>query len=178
MTTTAFAQFAILGECPTRRMQPHPALWLRPDNSRRRHCVNRLLTFAGWTAEQYLQVFRVRDNVSRTYEWRWSRRARDRARQVAIDAVAGAVDAGLAGVVCLGRRSAEAVFGTNHYEPCAWHAAAYDWSRGDVCARVITRVAWIPHTSGRCRWWNDAVNREQARAFFDTILAEAFPSSF
>jgi len=168
--TSAVATFVLLGECPNQAVEKHPNLWLRPDHSGVRHTANRLRDLAGWTNEQYLEVFGVRDNVARYCVRRWGRRAKESATQVATQVLTRCWANGLAGVLCLGRRSANAMFGTNEAEPCVWHSAR-DFFSGQPCG---ARVAWIPHTSGLCRWWSDAVNRERGRAFLSTMLQEVF----
>ena len=35
----------------------------------------------------------------------------------------------------------------------------------------FTRIAVVPHPSGRSRWWNSAENRAQAKAFFRSLAA-------
>jgi hypothetical protein len=163
--------FVLLGESPNKAVERRPDLWLRPDQSGVRHTANRLRDHAGWTDEQYLAVFGVRDNVARYPVRRWGKRAKESAAEVAMQVLTKCWAQNLAGVLCLGRRAANATFGANAAEPCVWHTAR-DFFSGQPCG---TRVAWIPHTSGLCRWWNDAVNREQGRAFLTTMLREVFP---
>jgi hypothetical protein len=62
---------------------------------------------------------------------------------------------GLAGIVCLGRLFANVVGAPK--EPFAWKP----W-RGTV-------VAYVPHTSGRSRFWNDPRNVIRGRGFLHQL---------
>lgn len=168
--------YLLLGERPTVSVQDRPDLWLRPDHTSRRHSANRLRDYAGYSYATYMAVFRVRTNVVTTSGALWGEREKLQARARAATArwfVHASVPR-LLGVVALGRRAATAAGYPTRREPLSWVDVEVDQ---DANAGSYVKVAYVPHPSGMCRWWNDQANVEAAYQFFSALREYAGLSS-
>lgn len=161
--------YLLVGESPNRATARRPDLWLVPDDSGLKHTANRLRDLAGWTTEEYLRVFSRRDNVLPLPPKGWRKEHQEVARDRACKMLR---DHHLAdGVVCLGMRAYLAfsdvtgcgVPPAQDVAPCAFYREAGGSGLG-------ARVAYLPHTSGLNRWWNDAANRVLGIYFLRGLL--------
>lgn len=149
----------LVGEAPPKRMRP--ALWLLPDKSGRRHSANRLLEATGWELERYLEVFTTRTNLLASSDG-WSHpRARVAARSIVELAEEPRI-------LVLGKRAARAFELDPPGAAALCDAPPFAWRRSGT-----VELAWMPHPSGRNRWWNQYGHREQAREFFVELDALA-----
>lgn len=154
----------LVGESPNRATVGRPALWLRPDNSGKRHTANRLLAFTGWTWAQYMETFE-RTNLFDTV----SGHSAPRGRYLAQELVKRATRAEQS-ILILGRLTAQH-FGVGMYDYFVGAVAeAYDL--GERATRVARPVWVCPHPSGLNRWWNDPANVARAREFFDDLRSK------
>lgn len=150
----------LVGEAPNLATVDRPELWLRPDRSGIPHAANRLLAFSGLTLREYLRTFTVRTNLFLDLRVTLSRpHARERGRALMAQAEG---DPEVLGVVALG----------------AW--AAYGLGLKDEGVRACvtgTRgrltTCYVPHPSGRSRWWNVPVHRVRARLVLRGLAAQA-----
>lgn len=161
--------YLLVGESPNRATVRRPDLWLVPDDSGARHTANRLRDLAGWTNKEYLRVFSRRDNVlplpPKDGRWRKAHDvvAQDRAWKMLRDHHLAD------GIVCLGMRAYVAFSDvTGCGIPSAQDVVPCTFYREGDGTRA--RVAYLPHTSGLNRWWNDAANRILGTYFLRGLL--------
>lgn len=181
--------FLLVGEAPNDATCGRPELWLLPDNSGVPHSANALREHAGFSHREYREVFARRDNVLHRAPPR-SNSGKGYTFPVA-PARAGAAALleryrsfvfveKVRGLVILGKRAAgafawhEGLLGVRLPEPPPF----FDWAcLGEHDKAGVERFGWtravvVPHPSGFNRWWNEQANRDRARAFFSSLLAE------
>lgn len=115
---------------------------------------------------EFLRVFAHRDNVAERPPARWDAAARtaahSRARRV-VDEHYVASDGHLF-VICVGRRAADAVGLPPRCVPFVQHRVG-----AAILGRFPPAAAFVPHPSGRNRWWNEPINMERARMFLQLV---------
>lgn len=162
--------FLLVGEAPNPATVGRPHLWLRPDDSGIRHTANRLRDLAGWTTAEYLTVFSCRDNVVSLNLKKWNHAVQAIARQRAKNMLRMVCQTPtVRGVVCLGKHAAEA-FGLDDVVPLQFDRVRVD----GVLGADPVRVAYLPHTSGLNRWWNDPFNLCTGQAFLRSLRDEVY----
>lgn len=138
-------RITIVGEAPSRS----GARALHPDDC---SSGRRLLEFTGWTRDEYLSCNLVNLFDEPVAKWD-AQLARGRATRLRLS------HCDL--LVALGRR-VERVLAGSPRRTREWFS---DLGRGKFA------IGWYvaPHPSGLNRWWNDEVNRRQARRFFNKL---------
>lgn len=107
----------------------------------------RLAELTGFDPQTYLDTF-ARINLCGTAEFDW-RAAQHMAQSLRC---CGLLEGRK--VVCLGPKVWYAFMEDREVKLCVWHG----------------RYAWIPHPSGRNRWYNDPENRARVQEFFRGCL--------
>jgi len=172
-----------LGEAPNAATARRSDLWLLPDDSGKQHTANRLLKYLGWSRAEYL-LHTERDNLMHCPTWApgkaWlpsyaaKRLARDRILE----------HPKCSAVVCLGARVARSFSWVNGarrpgvrrslWPPITWGIVKIPAPCLDADSpwnlHLELPACWVPHPSGRNRWWNVATNREAGEAFMRRIL--------
>jgi hypothetical protein len=147
----------LIGESPNWNTEHHPELWLRPDRSGACHSANRLLTYTGWTLEEYLAWF-DRTNLVRRAVTKWPR------EEAAHASVALFIKAASSG-----QKVIQAFFGSRKIALLKWKPLEVD---GLTPLNGPAHFAVVPHPSGRNLWWNSKEHRAQALAFFTHLKSE------
>jgi len=143
--------YALVGERPSAATASRPDLWMTPDEAGAQHSANRLLEISGLRLGEFLRIFAVRTNVLTSAEKGRHEhvKAVDVARRLLANAAA---DERCAGILALGIQARRA-FGLGFAPPLL------------LVPTAGTRVAWMPHPSGHCRWWNLPGNCDAVMAF-------------
>lgn len=152
----------LVGEAPNAATEHRPELWLRPDGTGApmTHSANRLLRYTGYTQREYLELFERTNLLDHAVASRWPL---ELARCRAASLIQRIAEDRFTRVVLLGQKVNAAFlhFGYGAGSPCLWHF----WEEPSPFF-----VAFVPHPSGRCRWWNDEGNRALARQFFRRLM--------
>lgn len=160
----------LLGEAPNQATVDYPNLWLVPDDSGIAHTANRLRDLAGWTTRDFLRVFSRRDNVSRVPVETWTRNVKIACGDRAYNAIHAAAQHGIRTAVCVGRHATEAALA--HSQPTRV-LAPFEWADVGPISGGPFSVAYLPHTSGRNRFWNQPGAEEAGRAFLLAVRSIA-----
>lgn len=141
-----------------------------PDDSGIPHTANRLRDLAGWTTREFLRVFVQRDNVSSSIVGSWTRNVKLACGDRAYNALHRAASAGIRTAVCVGRHATEAALAATQPSRVL---APFEWADvGPLCGGPFS-VAYLPHTSGRNRFWNLAGSEVAGRAFLMAVRSLA-----
>lgn len=138
----------------------------------------RLCELTGLEPEAYLSAF-SRTNLMLSYQQHWRvAAARERAREILLDEpLRGRT------LLLVGRRVRDAFAAV--VDERAEDARLQDSCRLYVGLRftpdaersLTFDAAWVPHTSGRNRWWNDEANRARGQKFLRLLARKACASS-
>ncbi len=145
--------YFLVGDAPPQWQVGQPHLWLLPDRSLTMHTGNLLMRLAGYSFEQYAQVFPLRTNLFPIPARRWA--TSGKAQADAIKRQAAANEA--LGIVVIGQETA-AHFGLKGWPMLTWS--------GDS----IRPVAVIPHPSGRSGFWSEPEAKARSARFFQGLL--------
>lgn len=153
--------YLLLGECPPPTAPASAQQWLSPSAD----CgstASRLRDLAGWSDETFLSTFAWRTNVVSFHVVKWDVQLRKYAFDKVTELIQRAISIEMLGVVCLGRHAMRAVT-EDKVAPMRWYTVPD--SRG-----YTIQVAYLPHTSGRCRFWNNYSNRARGKEFLAALL--------
>lgn len=157
----------LIGQAPGPNTDPALPLFPIPKTS----AGGRLQELTGLSLLEYVKTF-DRVNLLPYFPGKWKRD--DKFPMSPAKLAAAAVRPHLVGrtVILVGRNVANA-FGLEipfHH----WHHMVC--KRGECLKKCdgLCRVAIIPHTSGRCHWYNDEVNQAEAKAFW-RVFTQSLP---
>lgn len=146
----------LVGQAPGPNTDPLEPLYPAPASS----AGGRLAFFMGLTPEQYLEIY---DRVNLLNEFPGGDPKRDKFPlhdgKIAAASLRPLLRERV--VVLLGRNVALSWKGE------VARAGPMEWS---VCPRFGTRLSWVPHPSGRNRWYNSDINRTKALSFWQGLL--------
>lgn len=164
--------YVLVGEAPNAATVGRPHLWLVPDDSGIPHTANRLRDLAGMTTPEYLRVFQRRDNVLPGIPrgGRWVKRHDEIARARADGLMRSSSLS--EHFVLLGMRAARA-FGLVKPEPLVWLNVCASTDDVRCLPQSLRLAAYLPHTSGLNRWWNDEENKSRGQEFLSHLSGSA-----
>jgi hypothetical protein len=145
--------YFLVGDAPPQWQVGQPHLWLLPDRSLTMHTGNLLMRLAGYSFEQYAQVFPLRTNLFPLPARRWATSGKAQAEAIKRQAAANEA----LGIVVIGQETAV------HFGLKGWPMLT--WS-GDS----IRPVAVIPHPSGRSGFWSEPEANARSARFFQGLM--------
>jgi len=163
--------FALLGEAPSAAVADRPDLWLLRDETGVPHSANRLRDAGGMTTAEFKALFPLRTNLWRHGELRDGKYPIDLALARYLPLVEAVSVGEVLGIVHLGAQVRGAVLNRLVVLEDRWPLLRTTLESGGPFALLDAYgvTAWLPHPSGRCRWWNAPGNRHRAAEVIETL---------